>query len=131
MVFCWGENVSILLGQSNMLGFGKVEPTDKNGTLKHLIDTENKYPHLVNDQGKWTQRKDVRYVQVMHRRDRMSTLRNEWLTVKKPHIGIEQQFGHIMGHIHDEPPSERLSSRGWPPPRWRRPAARDHRRTSG
>ena len=95
--------VFILLGQSNMLGFGRVEPADKNGTLEYLIKTENKYPHLVDDQGQWTERKDVRYVQVMHQRDAMSTLRNEWLTVKKPHIGIEQQFGHIMGHVLDAP----------------------------
>jgi len=95
--------VFILLGQSNMLGFGKVGPEDKQGTLEYLIREEGRYPHLVDDQGNWTQRKDVRYAQVMHRRDQMSTLRNEWLTVNGPHIGVELQFGHIMGHVLDEP----------------------------
>ena len=94
--------VFILLGQSNMLGFGKVTPEDKNGTLSYAIKTKKKYSHLVDDQGNWTERKDVRYVQVMHRRDQMSTLRNEWLTVKG-NIGPELQFGHIMGHVLDEP----------------------------
>jgi len=94
--------VFILLGQSNMLGFGKVGPEDKKGTLENLIRKEGKYPHLVDDQGKWTQRKEVRYLQVMHRNDKMSTLRNEWLTVKG-NIGPELQFGHIMGHVLDEP----------------------------
>jgi hypothetical protein len=95
--------VFILLGQSNMLGFGRVGPEDKKGTLENLTRKEGKYPHLLDDQGKWTQRKDVRYVQVMHRRGKMSTLRNEWLTVAGRHIGVELQFGHIMGHVLDEP----------------------------
>ncbi len=95
--------VFILLGQSNMLGFGRVAPQDKEGTLTHAVKIKNKYPHFVDDQGNWTQRNDVRYVQVMHRRGKMSTLRNEWLTVKGRHIGVELQFGHIMGHVLDEP----------------------------
>ncbi len=94
--------VFILLGQSNMLGFGKVGPDEKKGTLEYLTGKEGKYPHLVDDQGNWTQRKDVRYVQVMHRNGKMSTLRNEWLTVKG-NVGPELQFGHIMGHVLDEP----------------------------
>jgi len=94
--------VFILLGQSNMLGFGKLAPEDKNGTLTHAVKTKHKYPHLVDEQGNWTQRSDVRYVQVMHRNGKMSTLRNEWLTVKG-NIGPELQFGHIMGHVLDEP----------------------------
>jgi hypothetical protein len=95
--------VFILMGQSNMLGFGKVGPEEKNGTLEYLTKKKGKYPHLVDDQGNWTQRKDVRYVQVMQRRDSMATLRNDWMTVKGPHIGVELQFGHIMGHVLDEP----------------------------
>jgi len=94
--------VFILLGQSNMLGFGKVTPEDKDGTLTYAIKAKKKYSHLVDDQGNWTQRNDVRYVQVMHRNGTMSTLRNEWLTVKG-NIGPELQFGHVMGHVLDEP----------------------------
>jgi hypothetical protein len=30
-------------------------------------------------------------------------VKHEWLTVSGRHIGPELQFGHIMGHIHDEP----------------------------
>lgn len=94
--------VFILLGQSNMLGFGKLTPEDKDGTLTHAVQTKQKYAHLVDDQGAWTQRKDVRYVQVMHRNGKMLTLRNEWLTVKG-NIGPELQFGHILGQVLDEP----------------------------
>ncbi len=89
--------VFILMGQSNMLGFGRVEPVDKPGTLTHLTKQEGKYPHLVDEDGNWTVRNDVQYVQ--------TTVGNRQhpLTVKGPHIGVEQQFGHIMGHIHQEP----------------------------
>ncbi len=58
--------VFILLGQSNMLGFGRVLPEETQGTLTYLTKKENKYPHLVDDTGAWTQRADVRHVQVMH-----------------------------------------------------------------
>ena len=95
--------VFILMGQSNMLGFGRIAPEAKQGTLEYLAKKEGEYPHLLDDQGNWTQREDVRYVQVMHRRDKMSTLRNEWLTVTGRHIGVEVQLGHIMGHVLDEP----------------------------
>ena len=94
--------VFVLLGQSNMLGFGRLTPEDTNGTLTHAVKSKCKYPHLVDERGNWTERSDVRYVQVMHRNGKMSTLRNEWLTVKG-NIGPELQFGHIMGHVLDEP----------------------------
>lgn len=94
--------VFILLGQSNMLGFGKLGPENKKGTLQHLTKTEGKYSHLVDEEGKWTERKDVRYVQVMHRNGKMSTLRNEWLTVKG-NVGPELQFGHLMGQALKQP----------------------------
>ena len=51
--------IFILLGQSNMLGFGIVEPESKEGTLSHLTRKQGKYPHLVDDAGNWTERKEV------------------------------------------------------------------------
>ena len=89
--------VFILMGQSNMLGFGRVGPEDQQGTLAYLTKKEGRYPHLIDDQGDWTVRHDVQYVQ--------TTVGNRQhpLTVKGRHIGVELQFGHIMGHIHDEP----------------------------
>ena len=94
--------VFVMLGQSNMLGFGKIGPEDTKGTLEYLIKSQGMYPHLVDDDGAWTQREDVRYVQVMHRNDVMSELRNEWLHVNG-NIGPELQFGYVMGHVLDEP----------------------------
>lgn len=102
--------VFILLGQSNMLGFGRVDPEEQNGTLSHLVKQEKKYPYLIDDAGNWTVRKDVRNVHVMDARGaglteftKFQDVKNEWLTVSGRHIGPEVAFGHIMGHIHDAP----------------------------
>ncbi len=101
--------VFILLGQSNMLGFGRIDPVDKKGTLSHLVK-QGKYSHLVDDEGKWTMRKDVRNVHVMDSRGaglteftKFRDVKNEWLTVKKGHIGPELQFGYLMGQHFEEP----------------------------
>ena len=55
--------VYILLGQSNMLGFGKISGGD--GSLEHAIKEKGLYPYLMDDAGNWTERKDVRNVRVM------------------------------------------------------------------
>jgi len=90
--------VFILMGQSNMLGFGRVGPEDKNGTLTFLTKA-GKYPHLIDDDDKWTVRKDVRNVHVMSGKD----MQNEWLTVSGKHIGPDLQFGYLMGEVLDVP----------------------------
>lgn len=101
--------VFILLGQSNMLGFGRMGPADVQGSLEYMIKEKNKYPHLVDDEGKWTERKDVRFVHVMDKRgvafdnmEEFAEMKNQWLTVNG-NFGPEIGFGHIMGHIHEEP----------------------------
>ena len=94
--------VYILMGQSNMLGFGRVGPADKPGTLEYMIKEKGKYPYLVDDAGAWTVRNDVRYVRVMQSRDRMGVHANQFLTVQG-NFGPELGFGHVMGYTHDEP----------------------------
>lgn len=94
--------VFILLGQSNMLGFGAIGPEEQKGTLSHLVKQEGKFTQLVDDDGNWTKRNDVRYVQVMHN-NKFQLMQNDWLTVGKAKIGPELQFGHIMGQLLDEP----------------------------
>jgi hypothetical protein len=71
--------VYIMLGQSNMLGFGRMGPKEVKGSLEFLVHEKKMYPHLVNDAGKWTVRNDVRYVHVMHNRNQMQEKRKEWL----------------------------------------------------
>ena len=56
--------VYILLGQSNMVGAGKITG-DKEGSLTYAVQQKGKYPYLVDDEGNWTVRRDVRYVRVM------------------------------------------------------------------
>ncbi len=101
--------VYVMLGQSNMLGFGRVGPKETKGSLEFTVKEKGKYPHLVDDNGQWTTRQDVRYVHVMDQRgvdykdiEKFSDVRNEWLTPNKS-FGPELGFGHIMGHFHDEP----------------------------
>lgn len=95
--------VFILMGQSNMLGMGEVGPETTKGTLSYLTKTDKRYPHLVDDAGQWTARSDVRHVFVMHNRGNMQLVHNDWLTVKGKTIGPELQFGHILGHVLEEP----------------------------
>lgn len=101
--------VYIMLGQSNMLGFGRVGPKETKGSLEYMVKEKGKYPHLADDTGNWTTRQDVRYVHVMDQRgvdykymEKYGDVRNEWLTPKGS-FGPELGFGHVMGNFHDEP----------------------------
>jgi len=96
--------VFILLGQSNMLGFGKVGEAEEPGSLTHAIKGLNKYNYLVNDKGEWIQRKDVRNVRVMSSANGpMQEFNNEWMTISGKHIGTEIAIGHLLGNATDSP----------------------------
>ena len=95
--------VYLMLGQSNMLGFGKVTG-DEEGTLEHATKVKRLYPHLVDTDGAWTTRNDVRLVHVQGSglgRARMP--HDEFLTVKGARIGPEVGIGHQLGHAIDAP----------------------------
>ncbi len=95
--------VYILLGQSNMVGAGKIAG-DKEGSLEHAAKTKKKYPYLVDDAGNWTERKDVRYVRVMGSgTGPMREFNNEWMSVKGRTIGPELGIGHHLGNATDAP----------------------------
>ena len=90
--------VFILLGQSNMLGFGQVAG-DAAKSLESATK-DGKYPFLVDDAGAWTTRKDVRNVRVMNFNDH----KNDWLTpADTKNIGPEIGIGHYLGEIFDAP----------------------------
>ncbi|MEO0414790.1 MAG: sialate O-acetylesterase [Verrucomicrobiota bacterium] len=98
--------VYILLGQSNMLGFGRVDigKKDPEGSLEHAVSTKALYPYLIDNAGNWTTRNDVRNVRVMGSGTGGSKLiTNEWLTIKGGKIGPEIGIGHYLGHAIDEP----------------------------
>ncbi len=89
--------VYILMGQSNMVGMGKIQGGD--GSLEYAVKEEGLYPYLVDDHGEWTVRKDVRNVRVMNNRG----LNNEWMTVTGRTIGPEIGIGHQLGEAVDAP----------------------------
>ena len=47
--------VYILMGQSNMLNFGKIKG-DKEGTLENAVKNKKLYPYLIDEEGIWTTR---------------------------------------------------------------------------
>ena len=94
--------VYILLGQSNMLGFGKIKGGD--GSLEHAVKEKNLYPYLADKAGNWTERKDVRNVRVMGSgTGGMRGFNNEWMTIKGGRIGPEIGIGHHIGNAVDAP----------------------------
>ncbi len=94
--------VFILMGQSNMVGMGKIAGGE--GTLENAVKNKRKYPYLVDDQGEWSERKDVRNVRVMTGKGGMRLFNNEWMTVKGTKtIGPEFGIGHPLGNAVDAP----------------------------
>lgn len=96
--------VYILMGQSNMLEFGKVAG-DNDGALENAVKNKGLYPYLVDDSGAWTVRQDVRNVAVMGSGGpgKNKVRKNDWLQVAGGKIGVEIGIGSYMGHFHDEP----------------------------
>ncbi len=90
--------VFILLGQSNMVGAGKVKGGD--GSLEFAVKEKGKYSYLVQEDGKWTERQDVRFVRYMSGR---GPLNNEWMTVKGGTLGPELGLGHALGNASEAP----------------------------
>ncbi len=94
--------VFILLGQSNMVGLGKV--TGPDGSLDHAVKTKKLYGHLVDAAGNWAERPDVRYVRVMvGRSGGMQLFNNEFLKVGGKTMGPEYGIGHPLGDAVDAP----------------------------
>lgn len=95
--------VFILMGQSNMVGLGKVAAGGKGGaqgSLEKAAKQDKKYPYLVDAQGNWATRNDLRFVRVMSGKGGgMQLFNNEPMTVAKcktigPEFGIAQQLGN-------------------------------------
>jgi hypothetical protein len=96
--------VYILLGQSNMLGFGKIGSADKPGSLTHAVIANKLYPYLVDDEARWIVRNDVRNVRVMGSgTGNMKVLKNEWMTIAGGNIGPEIGIGHHLGNFTEAP----------------------------
>jgi alpha-galactosidase len=90
--------VFILMGQSNMVGMGDIEPEGTNGTLTTLVRKEKRYPFLVDEAGAWTVRKDLQYYDARVKKGGLLTA-----TSNGRSIGPELGFGFVMGQLLDEP----------------------------
>lgn len=95
--------VFILLGQSNMVGMGRIAGGE--GGLEHSGKVKKLYPYLFDDEGKWASRADVRYVRVMQgKKSSMQLFNNEPMTVAKcKSIGPEFGLAHYVGDLIDAP----------------------------
>ena len=98
--------VFIMMGQSNMIGYGQVHPVHTQGTLLNEISNGN-YPHLITSfngtHATWRERRDVR---IVHRKYTSTEQGNTHLSVDwidDSFVGLEVQFGNIVGHVFDNP----------------------------
>jgi alpha-galactosidase len=93
--------IFILAGQSNMVGFGKVE--GGTGTMQHYVKTKPaRYGHLVNDDGKPAARDDVWLVNLSHDKQQMGPLTTGY-GASDNHIGPEFGFGFEVGDYYEDP----------------------------
>ena len=95
--------VFILMGQSNMVGLGKIGGGP--GSLETAVKEKKKYPYLVDAAGAWAERKDLRFARVMSGRGGgMQRFNNEWMTVQTcKTIGPEFGIAKPVGDAIDEP----------------------------
>jgi hypothetical protein len=92
--------VYIMSGQSNMVGEGTVRGTDDK-SLETMTRRQNRFPNLINSQGNFIARQDVRY------RGVITAVGDGPLApgfgANSGFFGPELGFGQIMGWYHDEP----------------------------
>jgi len=109
--------VYVMMGQSNMLGEGKIECWTEE-CLEHVTRTQGRYPYLVDEkENHWTQLDHVRNVAVMGGGGADGTIgtlhHNEWVSVnptKKSTIGPELGIGYAMGLNGTKAPTMLLKS---------------------
>ena len=82
-------------------GLGWIARVDIPGTLATVVNSDGKFPYLIDEAGHWIKRDDVWY------RGVVTAGANKWLSVgcgaSANSIGPELGFGHIIGNHHDEP----------------------------
>jgi Carbohydrate esterase, sialic acid-specific acetylesterase len=92
--------VFVLMGQSNMVGMGDINPETTQGTLAYLTKTGKKYPFLLDDAGQWTSCRNVYYYDARVKRGApLSATANNGRS-----IGPEVGFGYVMGETFEKAP---------------------------
>jgi hypothetical protein len=90
--------VFILMGQSNMVGMGKIAGGE--GSLENAVKNKGKYGYLVDAAGAWTARPDVRFARTMQGKGVMV---NDWMGIKGGTIGPEFGIAKFLGDAIDGP----------------------------
>ena len=90
--------VFILMGQSNMVGLGKISGGDT--SLENAVKTKGKYGYLVDASGAWAARPDVRFTRTMQGKGVMV---NDWMGIKGGTIGPEFGIAKHVGDAIDAP----------------------------
>ncbi len=93
--------VFILLGQSNMVGFGRIADPGKKGTLEQVCADAGRFSPLRDAAGKWAVRDDVWCVKTTVGQ------KQGWLQpgfgARDQFFGPELQFGHVVGDAIEAP----------------------------
>jgi hypothetical protein len=95
--------VFILMGQSNMVGAGGINPESKVGTLAHAVKNEGLYPYLVTAEGKWGTMWSVRDLFIMTSGNGPGKIQhNQPMSAGAvgrigPEFGIAEQVRHAAG----------------------------------
>jgi hypothetical protein len=90
--------VFILMGQSNMVGMGKIAGGEK--SLENAVKNKGKYGYLVDAAGAWVPRQDVRFTRTMQGKGVMV---NDWMGIKGGTIGPEFGIAKFVGDAIDAP----------------------------
>jgi hypothetical protein len=90
--------VFILMGQSNMVGMGKIAGGE--GSLENAVKNKGKYGYLVDGSGAWVARPDVRFTRTMQGKGVMV---NDWMGIKAGTIGPEFGIAKFVGDAIDAP----------------------------
>ena len=90
--------VFILLGQSNMVGMGKIAGAET--SLENAVKKKGKYGYLADAAGGWIARPDVRFTRMMQGKGVMV---NDWMGIKAGTIGPEFGIAKFVGDAIDAP----------------------------
>lgn len=73
------------------------------GDLTKLTQRDNKYTWFIDDEGQWTERKDVTYIDTRTKKESGGLALSPTVNGNGKRIGPEVPFGYVMGTYHDEP----------------------------
>jgi len=90
--------VFILLGQSNMVGMGKIAGAET--SLENAVKKKGKYGYLADAAGGWIARPDVRFTRMMQGK---GVIVNDWMGIKAGTIGPEFGIAKFVGDAIDAP----------------------------